>query len=102
MWGSQCVQYRGPRNVGLCRDTEVGEGIIPDPASSRVLENDLAWPTEVSPCVPQPKGRQGTTSKFPLRNNSNCACPDAPPLSVSQFRMTCRKLTAEPSKCSNG
>lgn len=100
MWGSRCVQYRGPRNVGLCRDTEVAEGIIPDPASSRVLEkdlawptelspcvlqpkDDLAWPTEVSPCVQQPKGRQRVTSKFPLRNNSNCACPDALPLSSS-------------------
>lgn len=75
--GSQCVQYRGPRNVGLCRDTKVGEGIIPDSASSQVLENVLGWPTEVSPYILQPWGMQGMGSKFPLGNNSNHTCSDA-------------------------
>lgn len=35
VWGSQCVHYRGPRNVGLCRDTKVGAGVIPDSASRK-------------------------------------------------------------------
>lgn len=51
VWGFRWVQYRGPGNVGLCRDTKVGEESIPDSASSQVLENALAWPTEVSPYV---------------------------------------------------
>ena len=70
MWASPCVHYRGPRNVGLCRDTKVGERITPDSASSQVLENALVWRTEASPCDLQPKGRERMKSKFPLRNNS--------------------------------
>lgn len=72
MWASPCVHYGGPRNVGLCRDTKVGEGITLDSASSQVLENALVWCTEASPCDLQPKGREGMKSNSPLRNNSNC------------------------------
>lgn len=51
MWDSSVFKYRGPRDVGLCRDTKVEDEIIPASASSQVLENALAWPTEISPCV---------------------------------------------------
>ena len=51
VWGFQYVQYKGPGNAGLCRDTKVGEEIILDSASPRVLENALARPTQVSPYI---------------------------------------------------
>lgn len=40
--------------MGLYRDTKVGEGTVPDSASSWGLENALAWPMDVSPCILQP------------------------------------------------
>lgn len=85
--GFQCVQYKGPENVGLCKDTKVGPGIIP---ASWVPENPLAWPTGASLCILQPQGRQVLGSKFPLGNMSNYPCPDAP-LHTFQFRLTSRK-----------
>lgn len=85
MRASPCVHYGIPRNVGLCRDTKVGEGITLDSASSQVLENALVWHAEASPCDLQPEGREGMKSKLPLRKNSNC------PFSLSQFSMACRK-----------
>ena len=96
MWASPCVHYRGPRNVGLCRDTKVGERITPDSASSQVLENALVWRTEASPCDLQPKGREGMKSKFPLRNNSNC--PSSLSSNSAWTAENLLTLTSEPPK----
>lgn len=52
VWGFQYVQYRGPGNGGLCRDTKMEEEITPQvSASPQVLEKALAWPTDVSPYI---------------------------------------------------
>lgn len=71
----------GAPGCGSLQDTEAGEGTIPDPVSSWVLANALAWHRGYSRIL-QPRGGHGLESKFLLGDNSNHPGPDRCPSPV--------------------